>query len=128
MAVWKSLSVATMMIFLELDKLSKVPGWYDISVAYEIFPHIAKGAMDREGEDLDIIIGMDHADLMPYGDDVADIVDRLRVYTVPFSGGRRVLAGRHPQIKFENPVLADHVHSLNHATFAPAPTRSGAGA
>ena len=108
------------MHLLGLERLSTVPGHYDLSVAYSLFPHVPAGSLERPGGHLDLLIGQDHTELLPGGGLGADQRDQLRVWTIPFSGGRRVLTGKHPHIKFENPVKGKNVQKWNHALFAPA--------
>ena len=96
---------------LGMDRLSEIPASQSIKFVYQLFPHLPKGSLERASGHLDLIIGQDHTDLQPGGD---DFKDGLRVWTTRF-GGRRVLTGSHPQIKFTNPGLTDDAKLWNNA-------------
>ena len=106
------------MILLGLERLSSVPGKYNLSGVYPLFPHVPAGSLARPGGHLDLLIGQDHTDLLPGGGLGADQQGGLRVWSIPFSGGQRVLTGKHPEIKFENPVKGENAEKLNHALFS----------
>ena len=102
---------------LGMDTITSVPGDYDISIAYELFPHIERGLLDKPGGEVDIIIGQDNGDLLPSGGQGVNEVGLLRVSDISFGPGK-VLTGSHPQIKFENPSLSTEAQmACYHTTF-----------
>ena len=105
-------------LVLGLDKLSQIPGVFSQKIAYQVFPHLEHGQLERACGDLDLIIGQDQTDLQPGGGLGRDMVEGLRLWETPF-GGRRVLTGSHPQIRFTNPEVTEEAQLWNHATFKP---------
>ena len=105
-------------LVLGLDQLSTVPGVYSQKVAYQVFPHLQHGQLERAEGHLDLIVGQDQTDLQPGGGLGRDSAEGLRLWETPF-GGRRVLTGSHPEIKFSNPEKSDEAQLWNHATFRP---------
>ena len=106
---------------LGMDRLTSVPGDYDVSPAHSLFPHIQKELLSKPGGEIHIIIGQDNGDLLPSGGQGINEVGRLRVSDIPFGPGV-VLTGSHPDIKFENPVMsADTITACYLSRFSRPP-------
>ena len=100
-----------------LDRISTSPGSYSVSKAYEIFPHIERGVLDKPEGDIELLIGADQVRFMPGGGDGVNLVDNLRVFDIkvaPF----KVLMGSHPDITFINPILSDTTINYRQALFS----------
>ena len=104
-------------IMLGLDGITNAPGEHDVSAAYAVFPHVAKGELERPAGRVRMLIGQYHADLLP-SSTPEDCVDCLRFWSTRFGSGR-VLTGFHPAFKFANQVKNDQVNNLLQATFTP---------
>ena len=84
--------------FLGMDSITDLYGPKDVAKAYELFPQYKNGELDRpEGTKIDMLIGLDQADLLPGGGLGEDQVGSLRVMTTPLGTGR-VLMGHHPDL------------------------------
>ena len=107
------------LVLLGLDEISEMPGRFsDVDVAYDTFPHVPHGSLDKAAGPIDILIGNDNVDLLPGGGLGEDLVDQLRVYQIPFGPGR-VLTGSHPQIRFDNPEVTPEARGWYSAQFLP---------
>ena len=105
------------MYMLGMEQLTTVPGGYDVSVAYTLFPHCEPGSLEKPGGAIDILVGQDNCDLLPSGGQGRNQVGKLRVSEIPFGPGR-VLTGSHDSIKFENPSLSPEAYTAcYHTTF-----------
>ena len=103
-------------LVLGLDRLSHIPGVFSHKIAFQVFPHLQHGQLERASGNLDLILGQDQTDLQPGGGTGRDQRDGLRLWETPFSG-RRVLTGSHPQIKFTNPEKSEEAQLWNHVSF-----------
>ena len=50
----------------------------DISIAYEIFPHVPALALDRPHGEVGLLLGQDNVTLLPWGGDGLNLVGNLR--------------------------------------------------
>ena len=75
-------------------------GTIDVSIAYKLFPHLPKGAVDRSDDAVGLLIGQDNAELLPSGGEGKDRVGGLRVMRVNLGSGW-VMGGHHPKIEGE---------------------------
>ena len=99
---------------VSLDRISISPGYYSVAKAYEIFPHVEQGALDKPEGDIELFIGADQVRFIPGGGGGTNLVDNLQVFDIkvaPF----KVLMGGHPDIIFINPVLSDSTINLRQA-------------
>ena len=110
-------------VLLGVDRITTSPGRFSVEAAYEVFPHIPYGALDRKSGQVEILIGQDNADLLPGGGLGRDLVGSLRVFSIPFGPGM-VLTGHHPQISFVNPVRDDKSLAMHSAKFQSVPSVS----
>ena len=110
-------------VLLGVDRITSSPGKFSVEPAYREFPHIPRGALDRRPGQVEILLGMDNADLLPGGGLGRDQSGNLRVFSIPFSPGM-VLTGHHPEIKFINPVRDESSLAMNSAQFQQVPTFS----
>ena len=72
-----------------------LPGNFD--AAYEAFPQVPRGAFDRRGGEVGILIGQDYASLLPTGG-VVDSTGSLRFMETKYGSGY-VLGGFHSRIQ-----------------------------
>ena len=86
-------------------------GRVDVFKAYELFPHIPKGALERPRGPVSILIGQDNASLLPYGGGGHDRCDNLRAKRVILGKGY-VLGGSHPSIVTQSLKMAREVEEL----------------
>ena len=105
------------MRMIGLDRITSHPGRVDVSVAYNLFPHIEKGALDRPTQEVGLLIGQDHVNLLPTGGEGSDLVGKLRVRKVKFGSGV-VLGGRHESFKGESVQLTEEARRITSLKFA----------
>ena len=67
-----------LMKLLGMDKITSAQPAVDVSPAYALFPLVPAGALDRPVGDVGVLIGGGLGD---------DMVEQLRVMTIPFSSG-----------------------------------------
>ena len=111
------------LVLLGMDSLTEIPGEYSVDVAYELFPHLRPGCLEKPNGEVDILIGQDNVDLLPKGGDGPDLVDGLMVQSIPFGPGK-VLTGYHPDISFTNPVLSNTVKAAYHVDISRPSSKS----
>ena len=82
-------------------EITSVPNKVDISAAYKIFPQAPAGSLERPSARVDLLLGMDCADLMPIGGDpqIGGRVGNLVLMRTVLGGPGFVLGGSHPDIK-----------------------------
>ena len=107
------------MILLGLDSISYSPGNYSVEAAYKVFPHIKRGTLEKPDGPIDMIIGTDACDLLPGGGERENLVNNLRVMTIPFSPGT-VLLGSHKDIVFKNSSMSRAAYSVTRGEREPA--------
>ena len=83
-----------------MDRITTNPGKVDISVAYEKFPHIRVGDLDRPTGEVGMLIGQNHVALLPTGGAGVNCSGNLRVMDTIFGSGV-VLGGSHPSLAAE---------------------------
>ena len=105
-------------VFLGVERITSSPGRFSVEPAYEIFPHVEPGSLDKKSGQVEILIGQDNAVLLPGGGLGRDQVADLRVFSIPFGPGV-VLTGHHPDIRFVNPVRDDNSKVWNTAKYQP---------
>ena len=110
------------LLLIGLDTITTTPGAFSVQPAYELFPHIAPGALDKPSTPVRLLIGNDNADLVGSGGDGPNLVGNLKVFTIPFGPGF-VLFGSHPSIKFTNPVPSKAVSFITRASRSPTMPR-----
>ena len=122
-AVTISLSTGPRKLYmLGMEQLTNVPGGYDVSVAYSLFPHCPPGSLEKPGGAVDILVGQDNSDLLPSGGQGRNQVGRLRVSEIPFGVGV-VLTGSHDSIQFENPSLTPEAYTAAYHTTFTRPSK-----
>ena len=87
-----------------VDKITSNPGSYDVSVAYDLFPHIKRPALDKPEGEVNLLIGAKNVRFQPGGGLGRNQKGNLRVFDIcipPY----KCLMGSHPQISFMNPTL-----------------------
>lgn len=111
--------------FLGMNSITDMYGPQDVSAAYTLFPQYEDGELDRpEGDTIDILLGLDQADLLPGGGLGDDQVGNLRVMTTPLGSGR-VLMGHHPSLATTGYKFSGKALSARHTTFLDRATGSG---
>ena len=103
-------------VFLGVERITSSPGRFSVDPAYDIFPHVEPGSLDKKSGQVEILIGQDNAVLLPGGGLGRDQVGDLRVFSIPFGPGV-VLTGHHPDIRFVNPVRDDSSKAWNTAKY-----------
>ena len=91
---------------LGVDKITSNPGSYDVSVAYDLFPHIKRPVLDKPDGNVSLLIGADQIRFMPGGGLGRNQKGNLRVFDIcipPY----KCLMGSHPKISFMNPTLTN---------------------
>ena len=94
---WKVAGGTRVISLLGLDRITSAPEEVDVSIAYDIFPHVPKNALARPTREVGLLIGQDQGDLQPGGGLERDQCGKLRAMRIPFSTGW-VLCGSHPEI------------------------------
>ena len=100
----KRMRVVTIRL-IGVDRITTNPGSYDVSIAYQIFPHIKAPTLDKPSGEVELLIGSDQIMFMPGGGHGKNHVGNLRVFDIPVPP-YKILMGSHPQIKFSNPNLS----------------------
>ena len=103
-------------VFVGMDRISSAPGSFNVQSAYQHFPHIEQGALDKPNGDVQMLFGADQVKMLPSGGEGPNMVGNLRVFNIPFAP-YKVLVGSHPEIKFVNPILSDVACNMRQATF-----------
>ena len=68
-----------------IDKISTNPGPVNLDAAYDMFPHVERGDIDRPAGSVGILIGQEAVKLLPSrGDDPRDINGNLRIMRMRF--------------------------------------------
>ena len=101
---------------LGLEKITSNPGRVDVGAAYDVFPYVENGVLDRPNAEVGILIGRDHVNLLPTGGDGMDCQDNLRVMRTRIGTGY-VLGGSHPQIRCKPVVRSSVTPKLRSAKF-----------
>ena len=71
----------------------------NIEEAYKLFPQYTNGELNRPlGDAIDVLIGLDQADLLPRGGLDDDACGQLLVMSTPLSKTGKVLMGHHPNL------------------------------
>ena len=102
-------------VLLGVDRITSSPGQFSVQAAYQEFPHVPPGALDRKSGMVEILLGQDNPSLLPGGGTGRDQKGSLRVFSIPFSPGM-VLTGHHKDISFVNPVRDEHSVEMNTAS------------
>ena len=115
---------------LGMDRIASVQNPHSMDWAYDIFPHVPKGALTRPSKPVGILLGQDQADLLAHGGDGPNRVGKLRAMNIDFASGW-VLGGTHEHVvkdEFELTASAHLMrtakfvnHKLNHISRAPRP-------
>lgn len=90
-----------------------------ISEAYKLFPHLPSGSIDWHCGLVNILIGQDHAALLPSGREGKDRVDNLGVLRTNLGSGW-VLSGHHPHLPAPGVVFPSKANLLRRGS-AQAP-------
>ena len=75
----------------------------DVAPAYELFPHVPRGALERPQGPIELLVEQDYTSLLASGGEGINQVKQLRA--MYFESGL-VLGGRHPLIKTK-PLVFD---------------------
>ena len=106
------------MMLVGLDRISTSPGQFSVEAAYDLFPHIERGALEKPAGDIQMLIGADQIAMIPGGGEGENLVQNLRVFDIPVAPFK-VLMGSHPDISFLNPTLSDISLQYRSAVFTP---------
>ena len=90
----------------------------DLGVAYNLFPHVPKGALKRPTEEVSILIGQNAASLLAIGGDGNNICGNLRVLRCRLGSGW-ILGGWDSRIKPKTPALSLSANFLRTARILP---------
>ena len=88
-----------------MDIITSNRGSFSLAKAYELFPHKEPGVLDRPEGPVELLIGADRVQLLPFGGVIENLVGNLRVYDIilpPY----KVLVGYHPEIDHLSPPLS----------------------
>lgn len=110
------------MVLVGLPRISTCGGSYDVSAAYQVFPHHKYPALEKptEGE-IGMLIGADYPSLLPGGGEGTNQVDDLRVFSVPWLSPGVVLVGHHPLIEPSAVTFSSVALNWRQAVFYPCP-------
>ena len=82
-----------------IQTITDVYGPENVDEAYKLFPQYTDGELDRpQGDAIDVLIGLDQADLLPRGGLDEDACGQLLVMSTPLSPSGKVLMGHHPNL------------------------------
>jgi len=98
---------------LGLDKITTNLPAVDVEAAYDEFPEVPYGCLDRPAGPVEILHGQDAVDLLP---DTQFRSGMLRALSIPFGSGW-TLGGYHPDIKHAGIALTNSVQEFRTATF-----------
>ena len=97
-----------------LDSITTSPGEFCVEVAYEQFPHCVRGTLEKPAAPVELLIGMDHVDLVGSGGSGRDLRGNLKILSLPFPPGV-CLTGSHPRISFINPPTTKEAFAVTRA-------------
>ena len=100
-----------------IDRITSNPGKMNVDKAYEIFPHVPKGALDRPSQEVGLLIGQDQVQLLATGGEGINQAGHLRVMNVKFGSGY-VLGGYHESFHGGTPTLTKEAKKLTSLKFA----------
>ena len=83
---------------MEVDHIMEAELVQQFSAAYQLFPHLPVGALDRPNQEIGLLLGQNAAQLLLKGGDRIDMVDHLRLLTTPLGKGI-LLGGWHPSVQ-----------------------------
>ena len=93
----------------------------NIEKAYEIFPDVPKGALERVStEEIDILIGQDYTALLPYGGEGDCLQGNLRLMKCDLGSGW-VIAGSHPELQITCTHFDSEIEKMRSAMFTCSP-------
>ena len=82
-----------------IQSITENYGPENVEGAYKLFPQYKNGELDRpKGTHIDLLIGLDQADLLPRGGLDCDASGKLMVMSTPLSSSGKVLMGHHPAV------------------------------
>ena len=97
-----------------MDKITSNPGRVDVREAYELFPHVPSGALDRPVGEVGLLIGQDYPWLLPTGGADENCKGGLRVMDTKFSSGF-VLGGHHASFRHGGVKMTDEAKRVCYA-------------
>ena len=102
---------------LGMERISSHPGNVNVDAAYQVFPHIPKGSLDRGTHEVGLLIGQDNVALLPTGGAGENQNEHLRVMDCKFGSGY-VLGGYHESIHGVEMELSEEAKMFSTIKFA----------
>ena len=105
------------LILIGTDKITSRPQEVDVSACYRLFPFVRPGDLDRPTQEVGILLGVDHAEILTYGGDAEQghRVDGLMCLRSHFGSGW-VLAGKHESINHAEVEFTNECQKLRQAS------------
>ena len=94
--------------FLGVKDIASIPERVNVDAAYEVFPFVEQGDLERPTAAIGVLIGLDNVEFMPTGGALEDghRVNGLQCMKSAFGSGW-VLGGHHPGIKNKAISMSD---------------------
>ena len=93
---------------LGMDRISSTPGKVNVDIAYDLFPHVPKGILERGTHEVGLLIGQDYVSMLPTGGDGYNQVENLRVMNMKF-GRNHGAARRTERLRCSHEICAHSV-------------------